>query len=243
MPDTAQPLIDIVEQAYRVFAGPKPPTTGVCERCCMTAAIEADFFNPDIHELPFSYINDWFCAACACDGIPMSTWSYLLPRILDMLAVGEEPSMTGLAVTLSRFDSGNPQNWTSEQWSVLDAFQRSYLRWYIENGPDFLDEAVCMFRRGGWPLEGLLEQLLSVPDDVLAARLWRDWCNDGWHGAIWVTAFWEGKENGQMFEFYTSVELHNRMTALALSDHAAKDLAAKASDIVSVIEANADWLR
>ena len=49
-PDHA--MFGIIEDAYRVFAGPKPVALEVCEGCCMEAEIEADFFRADIEDLP-----------------------------------------------------------------------------------------------------------------------------------------------------------------------------------------------
>jgi len=52
------PLFEINEEAYRVFAYPKPKSTGVCEQCCMASRIEKDFFNPAISDLSLKYVRD-----------------------------------------------------------------------------------------------------------------------------------------------------------------------------------------
>ena len=67
------PFFDLVEQAYRVFAYPRPSHTGVCEGCCMDRQIEADFFNPPIGEFPLAYTREWYSVACDVRGIPKGT--------------------------------------------------------------------------------------------------------------------------------------------------------------------------
>ncbi|MGH6613239.1 hypothetical protein [Sphingomonas sp.] len=235
------PLFTVVEEAYRVFRHPKPKSIGVCERCCMDLAIEQDFFNSPIRELPLSYVRDWYLAAYDPAGIPKETWAYLLPRILEILAAGEDVSSVATEVSLNRFETGNPEKWSLKEWKVLDDFQRTYLSHEIEHGDHTLDDMLCMFSLAGWDLQGLLDQVLSARDEILAQRLWNDWCRYGQAsgiGTIWVTAFWESPENSAAYEFYTSRGLHDRMEALALADDADAELAAKASAVATLIDAN-----
>jgi len=233
------PFFDIIEDAYSAFKGPKPVSTEVCTNCCMDPTIEADFFNPPIRELPIEYVRDWYFAAYQPPGIAKETWTYLLPRILEILAMGEEVSSNGFAVSLNRFETGNRANWTAKRWSVLDRFQRAFLDREIRRPNDFLDDSVCMFGLAGWPLEDLIAQIEAASDEELANRFWNDWCNciPG-RESIWITAFWESPGNSTMFDFYTSRRLHDRMAALSLSDDTEPKLAAKAFAVASVIEAN-----
>ena len=234
---------DIIGDAYRVFAYPKPTSIEVCRGCCMDASIEADFFNPPIEELPLHYIQDWYFAAYEPKGVAKATWGYLLPRILEILAVGEDVSNVAKEVSLNRFDTGNPEKWSTEEWQVLDQFQRMFLQREIERQSDFLDDTICMLRLAGWSLQDLLDQVASTPDDKLAQRLWNDWCNNcvQGHESVWITAFWEDADRITVFDFYTSQSMRDRMEALALADDTEAALAAKASAIVSVIEASASW--
>lgn len=234
------PFFEIISEAYGAFAAPKPNSIEVCENCCMNPVIEADFFNPPIRELPLEYVRDWYFAAYQPPGVAKETWTYLLPRILEILATGEDVSSTGFEVSLNRFQTGNRANWSKRQWSVLDRFQRAFLDREIRRPNEFLDDFVCMFGLAGWPLDDLLGQLEAASDEELALRFWNDWVRDRAPGRedIWITAFWEGSENSTVFEFYTSKKLHNRMTALALDDRTDPQLASKAFAVASVIEAS-----
>ncbi len=234
------PLFEVIEEAYRVFNYPTPPTTGVCQGCCMYPEIEADFFNPPIRELPLHYLQDWFFAA---SDIPLSkrVWGYLLPRILEVLAFGEDVANVGLEVSLSRFPTGDKTEWSGAEWAVLDRFQRHYLARHIAGTQPYLDDVLCMFGQADWPLEDLFQQVWETPDDVLVRRLWSDWCTA--KPAIWTTAFWDNGRNSKAFEFYTSRQLYDRMERLALGETAPPDLAKKAFDIASVIQDSAFWVK
>lgn len=233
------PFFEIIEDAYRVFDYETPTSIEVCEGCCMDADIEADFFNPPIRELPLHYLRDWFFAACDPKGISKRTWGYLLPRILEVLAMDDDPANVGLEVSLNRFQTGVRENWSDEEWDVLDRFQRAYLDREARRETEFLDDTLCMFGLAGWPLDDLFGHVLALPDEVLARRFWHDWCIG--RPSIWITAFWEAPGNTLAFEFYTSRELYGRMEKLALDDATAPELAEKALAVGSVILANADW--
>ena len=234
------PFFEIIDEAYRVFRCPKPKSIEVCENCCMDPTIEADFFRPPIRELPIEYVRDWFFAAYQPPGVAQETWTYLLPRILEILAAGEEVSSTGFEVSLNRFETGNPANWTAKRWNVLDRFQRAFLDREIRRPKEFLDDFVCMFGLAGWPLDDLIAQIESASDEQLAERFWNDWIRDRVPGreGIWITAFWDSPGNSTVFDFYTSKGLHDRMAALALSGSTESELAAKAFAVASVIETN-----
>lgn len=205
----------------------------------MYREIEADFFNPPIRELPLHYLRDWFFAAYEPSGIAKGTWAYLLPRILEVLACDEEVSSTGNEVSLNRFDTGNPDNWSAAQWNVLDRFQRAYLLRSAEGGEEYLDDTLCMFGIAGWSLDALFEQVAAMPDEVLVKRFWNDWCVG--KPSIWIDAFWEDSGNTKAFNFYTSKPLYERFAHLALSGGEDRELAKMASDVAGVIEVNADW--
>lgn len=234
----SHPFFDVVQDAYRVFACPKPTRTGVCENCCMSPEIEADFFRPAIEDLPLRYLQDWFFAACDPDtGVGQPVWTWLLPRILEVLAVGEEPSAVALELSLGRYETGVRDRWTPERWRVLDRFQRLWLqRAILPSDRVFLDDALCMFARGGWPLEDLLAQVAAAPDDALALRFWNDWCDvPPGRESVWITPFWDEPQRSRVFGFYTSEDMRRRMERLVLAEDAEPALAAKASMVESVI--------
>ncbi len=242
------PFFGIIEDAYRVFAYRKPTELEVCKGCCMEPEIEADFFTPDIRELPLHYVQDWFFAAYDPPGVSKAIWGYLLPRVLEVLAADEEAASVGKEVVLKRFPTGVADHWSAAEWDVLDRFQRAYLARELQRGrgervQGYLDDTLCMFGIAGWPLDDLLAQVAAAPNEVLARRFWQDWCAHCVPGreSIWIDAFWEGGGNSQVFAFYTSRALCDRIEALALADGTPEDLVRQASAVADVIRANADW--
>lgn len=230
------PFFALIAEAYRVFDRPKPQDVDVCTECCMPKAMAADFFRPDIAELPFAYLSTWFGSAFPQGGVNQHIWSYLLPRTLEVIALGEEPYVVGIELSLSPFDTGNPGHWSAAQWSVLDRFQRLFLN-TVTSRHHALDDILCMFRRGGWPLEDLLAQVTAMADEEIVERLWRDWCGEyDAYGSISTTSFWEKDEQRRIMDFYRSGTLRDRFESVALSDSAGADIAAKASDLVNAIE-------
>ncbi|WP_281994468.1 hypothetical protein [Ruegeria faecimaris] len=239
LPD--DPFFPLIQDAYRVFKRPKPSNIEVCEGCCMEPDIEADFFHPPIQELPLHYLQDWYFAASDPGGIAKNTWAYLLPRVLEVLACGEEVSSVGIEVSLSRYPTGQARNWSSEEWRVLDDFQKRFLLKAIEGGSEeCLDDTLCMFRLGGWPMDGLLAQVAAAKTATLAERFWQDWCY-GYAPSVWITAFWESPDGTAAFDFYTSEVMYRRMQQLAFDDGTPPELSEKALMVAEVIEANATW--
>lgn len=235
----SSPFYPVIDEAYRVFACPPPPTTGVCEHCCMYPEIERDFFKPPIRELPLYYLRDWFFAACS-PPLDKAVWQYLLPRVLEVLAAGEEPASVGLEVSLNRYPTGDRRCWTDDQWRVLERFRTLYLEDFARTGEAYLDDAVCMFGEAGWPLAALFEQMTGWSDTLLAERLWHDWCQYG-RRSIWITAFWQQPGNTRAFEFYTSRELYQRMATFGLDEATPAALADKALEVADTIRENAAW--
>lgn len=232
------PFHDIVARAFELFPRDRPEETGVCRWCCMEPEIERDLFTPDPRDLPLHYLRDWFFAACE-PPVPALTWRWLLPRILEVLAAGEDPASVGMEVSLDRYPTGDADRWRAEEWAVLEDFRRLYLQRCLDGGPEMLDDVLCMFHRGGWPLPALLEQVAAAPDAALAERLWRDWCFG--RPAIWIDAFWEGGGNSAVWDFYTSRALYERMARLAFGPAAPEVLAQKALEVAALIERDADW--
>lgn len=226
---TDHPMHDLVQRAYEVFDGPKPTKLGVCENCCMYAEVEADFLRPEIRALPLLYVQDWYCAA-ADQPVNRAIWRYLLPRILEILVAGEDPASVGIEVVFSRYPTGIPGEWTPAQWAVLDAFQSAFLPIPRD---DALDDVLCMFANGGWPLDSLQEQVFAFPDTLLIKRLWRDWQGHSQLN-IWQTAFWNGPSS--MWSFYISDRLYERVSGIALAHETDPILASKAMDLATAIE-------
>ena len=233
------PFFSIIKDAYRVFSDRKPPAIGVCEGCCMYPEIEADFFNPERAQLPLAYVRDWFFAAADMP-MPKPVWEYLLPRVLEILACGEDPSSVGIEVSLSRFPTGDAAQWSTEQFAVLERFAAQFIDCQKTSTRDYLDDVLCMFGTAAFDLRPLLALIEAWSDADLATKLHADWGHP-YGGSIWITAFWEAPLNSQVFAWYTSRALYDRMVAFGMAGATPRALSRKALDVADIIEANADW--
>ncbi len=230
------PFFELIQKAYKVFDQASPKDLGVCD-CCMYPEIRKDFSNHKQNKLPLNYVNDWFFAA-ADDPLDKSIWCFLLPRVLEILASGEDPSTTAIEVSLNRFRTGDANNWSEKEWEVLDKFQRLFLSRFDLRPDECLDDIICMFASAGWPTEELFSQILNLPTDVLVTKLWDDWCNFA-NPSIWITTFWEKEIIPK--QFYASKNLLNKVTDYALDKKTPSELSNKAmavSDLIHQLKYN-----
>lgn len=219
-------LKDIVERAYTAFEARPPTDIGVCTSCCMAPKDAARLLNMPVRQIPERLMAEWMDAATTHE-FPEDTWRHLLPRILEFLANGDDPTFVGREVILRR---GKGVSMTPTQQGIVNAFQVALLADAAAHHHDRLDELQCMFALGGWPPSELGKQMLALPDDVLVAAMHYQFCS-GFYSYIW-TAFWDEPERSQMQAFYESRALYDRMEALGLQDGPQGDLAAEVVDAI-----------
>ncbi|AHD03130.1 hypothetical protein METH_13525 [Leisingera methylohalidivorans DSM 14336] len=205
----------------------------------MDRRIREQFFESEIAEMFLHYLQDWYFGAIGVE-FNQHTWRYLLPRILEVLASGETLAGVGIEVSLNRFPTGVEENWLEKEWSVLDRFQRMYLRWAALSGEDDFDNVLCTFGIAGWPLASLFDQVLKLPPQVLAERFWNDWCQFPTPG-VWVSSFWEHSQEQDVYAFYRSSVLYRMMADLAFKDQTPPELAERALAVAAVIEGEESW--
>lgn len=232
LPDDS-PFAPIIAQAYEVFKGSKPVDTEACE-CCMEDSIRNDFFNHPPHDLPYYYVRDWFFAAVDYP-ISKRLWRFLLPRILEILACGEDPAMVALEVSLSRFPTGDRAQWSDQEWRVLDRFQRLLLKECETARPDdMVDDVLCMFALAGWPADELFGQFFDWPEDMLLRKLERDWLSwGGQGGSVSVTHFWNDMPKAR--QHWSSPKLEKRLLDIAMNDQTPPERAALAFRLCDVL--------
>jgi hypothetical protein len=210
-----------IDVAWRVFDMPAPPTTGVCERCCMDPQIEADFLKRSPRELPAPYVRDWYAAAC--DGSLLHDHvAWFLPRVMELLADGDDVAPFGRQVALNRLPlAGYPTRWRADEVDAVEAFAQALFA-AVLNGDlpvrdDTLDSWLCLFGAGGVAVRPLLAQLEALPVDRLAALLHRDWLG-GTRRAICVDGFWgDSPAKAQVWDWYTSDAMLDRLTEAMLA--------------------------
>ena len=210
-----------VARAWQVLDLPVPATTGVCVNCCLDPQIEADFLNHSARDLPAAYVRDWYFAAYSPD-LRFAQMGWLLPRVMQMLAEGEEVTNLGLEVVLARLPlAGFPDAWPRDAVQAVRDFAHAYLvTACAEEGTEPLDEVLCMIGESGLPIGDFLADLDRLADDTLADMLHRSWVVD-WGGKIPLSPFWStDTSRAAVWGWYTSPELYKRMMRAAENGNA-----------------------
>lgn len=229
-PDALKAAID---EAWQVFDIPAPATTGVCEHCCMDPKIEADFLRRPARDLSLDYVRDWYFAAFT-DDISHNHVAWFLPRVMELLADGEDVAIVGNETAFSRLPlTGFPDRWPERQVAAINRFALAFLEMKLATDPPMgwadLDCLLCMFGEGLIDIGPLLRRLEALSDDDLAALLHRTWFHSQ-IGSIPFDAFWSREPAKSMaWNWYTSAALLARMERAAMAGNE------KALDVHSVI--------
>ena len=120
------PYWDLIQEAYSVFRVPIPQDLEVCNMCCMPDEQQDVMKQYVSQNIPLHLVREWYSAATNYP-VSQNLWLYILPRTLEILAIGENPTHS-LEIALSRYPAGERKNWNEAQWQVLDTFQKKFIQ-------------------------------------------------------------------------------------------------------------------
>lgn len=211
-------LSDLIGEGYQLFESGTPFSLGVCTCCCMAPEVERRILGRAPRDIPLAEIREWTDAAFSYTGLaPALRW--LLPRILELVAQGEDVWMGGNAVALRRLAVvGYPDGWSAEETAFLERVAVEIIGSVAlaqGHGGDplhriELQEALCMIALGGIDVAPALARLDALPDDDLARALATHWTWPNY--GIYVDAFWEdGAAKKRVFEWLTDDAMLDRM--------------------------------
>lgn len=215
--EPVETLAPLVEEAYRLFKRPAPPGDGVCE-CCMEPEIKARFLQWPVRDIPLHDLRDWYFAAPEVP-FPIVTMRWLLPRILDGLARGEELASVGHEVVLHRLTSaGFPDDWKDDEVELINRFGAALAEAVASGrygGDRFmeLDECLCMLALGGIGLAPVFKRLDTVDPGHLARSV-------GYLGEIAGDAFWPDapEQRDAALAWFYSEAMANRLMTYGVGD-------------------------
>lgn len=183
----------LVREAYWRFDCHPPRHVGVCSApgCCLPHYIADAMLRTPPTEHDPEWIRGWFQAAIASGleferGHPVR---WILPRVLDLLAAGEDVDWFDCALALDRLRyAGFPDDWEKVEVGLISVFCRARVDAadWTWGGPH-LDDYLCMIARAPVDLDPVLAALnaCATADLVLALHPDR-------HGPqILETTFWE----------------------------------------------------
>lgn len=230
------PFWDLIQEAYSVFRVPIPQDLEVCNMCCMPDEQQDEMKQHVSQNIPLHLIREWYSAATNYP-VSQNLWQYILPRTLEILAIGEKPTHS-LEIVLSRYPAGERKNWTEAQWRVLDVFQKKFIQTDVSSysSPSYchtLDEKLCMFSNSGWNKDDLFAQVYELPIQKLIETLYNDWASDSTYPQIWVTTFWKNREEIELK--WSAKILQDRLFDYGMAEDSPKYLSDQALDLVDVI--------
>jgi hypothetical protein len=123
---------------------------------------------------------------------------YMLPRILDLLAAGEEPHAAGDECSLSCLaNAGYPEQWTAPERAAIDAFFFAMLDACLEDEEFWerwsLDTLLCVAGCANADVGALLARADRAEDQRLARAVAHDidWVGGLYPAGGLVNAFWQ----------------------------------------------------
>lgn len=191
-------LREVVVEAYRTFehhAAPPFPLDA-CLACCVSVEVEQQLRSWPLARLTAEHFYEYNCSAKS-EAQPVQEIGHLLPRMLELLAKGEEIHHS-IELSLDRLGHCPEDSWSEDELAVLNRFALAYFACVLRDG--LADDGACpwvddpfsillMFTIGGIAIEPLL-------------GLWLD-CDDPSSTAQFVEAtywhFWEHREYRNAF--------------------------------------------
>lgn len=234
--DPASPLAEIVEDAYRLFRAPAPmiDVTCPCPACISPEAAEI-LARDDVRTVPLWVVSEWFHTAVE-PGLPIEYWTWLLPRVLEGLASGDPSFPPNYELALSRFPIGDATRWTTEQWLVLERFRTGYLDQFMPGGLRCLDDVLCLFALGHWPLDDLIDQVIGWPAERLLPVLADDWSlhEPSTPGSFPLSPFWS--DPAEPWRCWLDGRLEERFDAIVATSEADSEMHRTINGLRATIE-------
>lgn len=196
----ASELDAAVEGAYRAFPDrerdrPRFPLD-VCLSCCTPEETEKELREWPRKRLTARHLYEYNCTAKS-EVQDAREVGYFLPRMLDLLARGEEIHHS-LEISLDRVGLCPPGSWTDAQQQALDRFASAYFDAVLRHGPPaegyraYLDDpfsVLLMFDYAGLEVGPLLASWLHCQHPCSTVQFVRTTYWDFWEGREYSNAF------------------------------------------------------
>ncbi len=200
------PLRAAVEDAYRAFKTARPEKWSG-DDLQLGREYWARLETVPLHELNRS---DTYHFLSETGKFPRHEVRYMLPRILDLLAEGQDPHSAGIECSLDCLAStGFPQDWTDADIAVVETFFARLLDATIDGvlESDGIGTLFCMVANAHGDLPALLDRADQADPKTLARAVASDLDIIGGIGldGELINAFWEtapGEHKESMIDWY-----------------------------------------
>ena len=161
----SEAMQDIIERAYQVFSRyPVPQQFDVCMPCCVSLEEERTLRQTPLRFLSREALYDYNSSAKSMQQ-DSSEIRYLLPRLLELIAQGEEPAISQ-ELCLERVAKAAPENWPDNERDLLADYARQYIVDLLAEAERktelaLLGDALVMFHLGRMDVTPLLDAALE----------------------------------------------------------------------------------
>lgn len=154
----------IVEKAYSIFSNytvSKP--IDACTICCVTEEEENYLIHTPLKEITRDALAHYQDSAQP-KTLNLEETKYFLPRFLELVAEFDYPSHSA-ELSLTRVGHFSKENWTKEEWKLLNEFMITFFGYYLEIyppvGSEHIDSILIMFDKANLDVSVLLEKWLN----------------------------------------------------------------------------------
>lgn len=214
---------EAIEGLYAIFRSYKAPghTLDVCINCCMDAKLEAEMRRLPLRQLATKHFYEYNSSAKSTQQ-PAVEIKYLLPRLLELLAVGAELHHS-TELYLQRIGNCLPGDFSDKERAAINAFAICYLEEFLSRHPwqagasfarDDIFDVLLMFDYGGIDLQPLLESWLKNASTAATLHYISAGFYDFWKGQCVQNAFATDRSRFQeVLKTWLTDESHRRMFA------------------------------
>jgi hypothetical protein len=171
-------MLEAVDRLYAVFKPYCAPQhlLDVCLNCCMDEKLEAEMRRLPLRQITTRHFYQYNDSAKS-EQQPAAEIKYLIPRLLELLAHGEELHHS-TELYLQRLGNCDAEDFSDKERAAIDAFALCYFGEFLSQHPwqegagfarDDIFDVLLMFDYGGIALQPLLERWLK--DTSIAATL------------------------------------------------------------------------
>lgn len=128
-------LAQAIENCYDVFSGYtlEDEILDVCTECCMDADLEREMHTLPLREITTKHFYEYNDSAKSFVQ-PTAEIKYLLPRMLELIAYGEEVHHS-LPLYLNRVGNCPKDTFTPQEWQSIEGYADAFFRMILSRFP------------------------------------------------------------------------------------------------------------
>jgi len=188
-PYLSSELKEIAARAYVSYSRPAPATIGVCTGCCMAPKTARAMLDSAVGDISLDQILEWYGAAKDRD-LSANHVFWMLPRVLDFIARGEDIAFCGNQIAFRHFRNASlmPQ-WPKSEKALFQEYAAAFMDARLDQRYPELDLNFCMFAKSGVEMGEVLARL----DQCDPLRFSKAIIAEAYNGALRIgrDAFWE----------------------------------------------------